>query len=193
MGEFIKLFIDYSISIVCLLLAVPLIILLAIAIKVTGHGPVIYSQQRIGKNGKPFLMYKFRSMNYIKGEDEPLLSGKYDTRITPVGRFMRKHKFDEIPNFINVLKGEMSLVGPRPEQQYYVNQIILKAPEYKLLQSVKPGITSWGQVKYGYASDVGEMIERLKYDLHYLQNRSLLFDFKVAFFTVGIIFKGKGV
>ena len=122
-----------------------------------------------------------------------LLSDKNDNRITSVGRFMRKHKLDEIPNLVNVLKGEMSLVGPRPEQQYYVDRIIAKAPEYKLLQSIKPGITSWGQVRYGYASTVEEMIERLVYDLYYFENRSLWFDLKIIYFTFGIIIKGKGI
>jgi len=106
---------------------------------------------------------------------------------------MRKHKFDEIPNFINVLKGEMSIVGPRPEQQYFVEKIVAIAPDYTRLHDIKPGITSWGQVKYGYASNVEQMVERLKYDLNYLENRSLWFDLKIAVFTVGIIFKGQGV
>jgi lipopolysaccharide/colanic/teichoic acid biosynthesis glycosyltransferase len=114
-------------------------------------------------------------------------------RITAVGRFMRKHKFDEIPNFINVLKGEMTFVGPRPEQQYFIDKIIQKAPRYKLLQNIKPGITSWGQVKYGYASNVDEMVERLEYDLYYLENRSLWFDLKVVFNTIYLILKGEGI
>lgn len=122
-----------------------------------------------------------------------MLSGKKDKRITLIGRFMRKHKLDEIPNFINVIKGEMSLVGPRPEQQYFIDQIIIIEPRYSLLQDLKPGITSWGQVKYGYASNVDQMIERLNYDLYYLENRSLWFDMKITFYTIGIIFKGEGV
>lgn len=147
----IKTVFDYSISIFCLILLTPVILILAIAIKISGKGPVIYSQKRIGRFGRSFNLYKFRSMHFGTEEGLPLLSGKTDKRITALGRFMRKHKFDEIPNFINVLKGEMSLVGPRPEQQYYIDQILLKAPQYKLLQNIKPGITSWGQVKYGYA------------------------------------------
>ena len=129
------------------------------------------------------------------GNDEgvPLISDKEDNRITALGRFMRKHKLDEIPNFINVLKGEMSLVGPRPEQQYFIDQIVLKAPQYKRLQNIKPGITSWGQVKYGYASNVDEMIERLDYDLFYLENRSLWFDLKIAFCSIGIVINGEGI
>jgi len=189
----IKTVIDYSIALLCLILLIPVIIVLAIAIKISGKGPVIYSQKRIGQDGKSFIIYKFRSMYFDTKEDVTLLSGKNDQRITAVGRFMRKHKLDEIPNFINVLRGEMSLIGPRPEQQYFINQIILKAPDYKLLQRVKPGITSWGQIKYGYASNVDEMINRLEYDLFYLENISFWFDLKVAYYTIGIMFKGQGI
>jgi lipopolysaccharide/colanic/teichoic acid biosynthesis glycosyltransferase len=189
----IKPVIDFMLSILCLLLLLPVILILAFAIKISGKGPVIYSQKRIGRFGKSFNMYKFRSMHFGTEEGIPLLSGRNDKRITAVGRFMRKHKFDEIPNFFNVLKGEMALVGPRPEQQYFIDQIILKAPQYLQLQSIKPGITSWGQVKFGYASNVDEMIERLDYDLIYLEKRSLWFDLKVLFYTIGIILKGEGI
>jgi len=189
----IKSIIDYSISLLLLILLIPVILLLAIAIKISGKGPVIYSQKRIGRFGNPFFIYKFRSMHFGTEEGVPLLSDRKDKRITFVGRFMRKHKFDEIPNFINVLKGEMSLVGPRPEQQYFIDRILIIVPQYKLLQDVKPGITSWGQVKYGYASDVEEMIKRVDYDLFYLENRSLWFDLEVAIKTIGIILKGQGV
>ena len=188
-----KTIFDYSITILSLILLSPFIILLIIAIKLTNSGPVIFSQTRIGKGGKPFTLYKFRSMESGQDNGESLLSGKYDKRITPLGRFMRKHKFDEIPNFINVIKGEMSIVGPRPEQKYFIDKIVRKAPKYKSLQSVKPGITSWGQVKYGYASNVEEMIQRLDFDLYYLENKSLLFDLKILYYTLGIIIKGKGI
>jgi lipopolysaccharide/colanic/teichoic acid biosynthesis glycosyltransferase len=188
-----KMVIDYTIAISFSILLSPVILILSLAIKMTGKGPVIYSQKRIGKAGKVFTMYKFRSMHFGTEDGVPLLTGKKDSRITAVGRFMRKHKFDEIPNFINVLKGEMSLIGPRPEQKHFIDQIMLRAPQYKKLQKIKPGITSWGQVKYGYASNVDEMLERLEYDLYYLDNRSMWFDLKIAFYTVGIIFKGEGV
>jgi lipopolysaccharide/colanic/teichoic acid biosynthesis glycosyltransferase len=189
----IKTVIDYSFTILCLILLIPVTLLLIIAIKISVKGPVIYSQNRIGKDGKTFTIYKFRSMHTGAEEGIPLLCGKKDKRITSVGRFMRKHKLDEIPNFINVLKGEMSLIGPRPEQQYFINQIVAKKPEYRLLHNIKPGITSWGQVKYGYASNVDEMVKRLEYDLYYLNNRSLWFDLKIAFYTIGIVIKGEGV
>jgi lipopolysaccharide/colanic/teichoic acid biosynthesis glycosyltransferase len=189
----IKTIIDYSLTITCLFLLSPVILILAVAIKFSGKGPVIYSQQRVGKSGKIFNIYKFRSMHFGTEDGVPLLSDINDKRITRLGRYMRKHRFDEIPNFINVLKGEMSLVGPRPEQQYFVDKILPRAPKYILLQNVKPGITSWGQVKYGYASNVDEMIKRLDYDLYYLENRSIWFDLKVLLYTIGIIFKGDGI
>ena len=191
--SFIKPAIDYTISILGLILLLPVILLLALVIKISDRGPVIYSQKRIGKNGKSFTIYKFRSMHPGSEEGTTLISSKNDERISKIGRFMRKHKFDEIPNFINVLKGEMSLVGPRPEQQYFIDKIILQAPEYRLMHTIIPGITSWGQVKCGYASNVEQMIERLDYDIYYLKNRSIWFDTKIILHTIAIIFKGKGI
>jgi lipopolysaccharide/colanic/teichoic acid biosynthesis glycosyltransferase len=189
----VKTTIDYSFTIVCLVLLTPLILILAFIIKVSGKGPVIYSQNRIGLSGRSFRIYKFRSMHFGTEDGIPLLSGKGDKRISRIGRFMRKHKLDEIPNFVNVLKGEMSIVGPRPEQKYFIDQIVIKAPDYLLLQDLKPGITSWGQVKYGYASTVDEMIERLEYDLYYLRHWSVWFDLKIVLQTLGIIVRGQGV
>jgi lipopolysaccharide/colanic/teichoic acid biosynthesis glycosyltransferase len=168
-------------------------LILAIIIKLTDEGPVIYTQKRIGRFGKPFTIYKFRSMRIGTEEGIPLLTSPDDKRVTPIGAFMRKYKLDEIPNFINVLNGDMSLVGPRPEQQYFIDQILLLAPEYENLHQIKPGVTSWGQVNYGYASNVPEMIDRMQYDLFYLENRSLLFDLKILFYTIGVIFKGERI
>jgi lipopolysaccharide/colanic/teichoic acid biosynthesis glycosyltransferase len=192
-SDIIKTLSDYLIAFICLILLIPVIVILALSIRFTGKGPVIYSQKRIGKDGKAFVIYKFRSMHFGQEEGINLISDREDKRITMLGRFMRKHKFDEIPNLINVLKGEMSLIGPRPEQQYYINQIIQKEPRYKQLQLIKPGITSWGQVKYGYASNVDEMIKRMEYDLFYLENRSIGFDLKIACYTLAIIIKGQGI
>lgn len=189
----LKSIFDYFISFISLVLLIPVIMILAFCIKLTGKGPIIYSQKRIGKEGKPFDIYKFRSMFFGQEEGINLISDSGDKRITALGRFMRKHKIDEIPNLFNVLKGEMSLIGPRPEQQYYIDQIVQKDPRYKQLQLIKPGITSWGQVKFGYASNVDEMIKRMEYDLFYLENRSIGFDLKIAFYTTLIIIKGQGV
>jgi lipopolysaccharide/colanic/teichoic acid biosynthesis glycosyltransferase len=191
--DIIKTVIDYTISIFFLILLIPVILILTITIKITGKGPVIYSQTRAGREGIPFRLFKFRSMHNATEEGVPLINGKNDKRITSSGRFMRKHKLDEIPNFVNVLKGDMSIVGPRPEQQFFIKQIVAKRPEYKLLQSIKPGITSWGQVKYGYAENADQMIERLEYDLFYLKHRSLWFDLKIAVYTIGIVIKGEGI
>jgi lipopolysaccharide/colanic/teichoic acid biosynthesis glycosyltransferase len=191
--DILKFIFDYLVTILCLILLLPVIMILAISIKLTGDGPVIYTQKRIGRHGKTFVIYKFRTMNSENDEGRILLSDRNDKRITRLGRFMRKHKFDEIPNFINVLKGEMSIIGPRPEQQFFIDQILAIDPRYKFLQLIKPGITSWGQVKYGYASNVEEMIKRMEYDLFYLDNRSIGFDMKITMCTLGIIFKGKGI
>ncbi len=188
----IKRFIDIVISVCCLILLSPVFLVTAIIVKLTSRGPVFYKHERVGMHGKPFMMHKFRSM-YVDAEKYgPQLSCKDDPRITPFGKFMRKVRLDEIPQFYNVLRGYMSLVGPRPERQYYIDRIVVKAPEYKLLRKIKPGVTSWGQVKYGYAENVDEMIERLKYDLLYLENMSLAVDFKIMIYTVLIILQGRG-
>jgi lipopolysaccharide/colanic/teichoic acid biosynthesis glycosyltransferase len=191
--NFLKFIFDYFVTVLCLILLLPLIIILAVSISLTRNGPVIYAQKRIGRNGKTFEIYKFRSMYSDRDQGCILLSDRNDKRITRLGRFMRKHKFDEIPNFINVLKGEMSIIGPRPEQPFFIDQILEKDQRYKSLLLIKPGITSWGQVRYGYASNVEDMIKRMEYDLFYLENRSVKFDLKIAFSTLAIIFKGKGI
>jgi lipopolysaccharide/colanic/teichoic acid biosynthesis glycosyltransferase len=189
----IRTIFDYTVTLLSLTLLLPVIIILSVSIKLGGRGPVIYSQKRVGRNGKPFDIYKFRSMHFGNEEGTALISDRNDKRITSLGRFMRKYKFDEIPNFFNVLKGEMSIIGPRPEQQFYIDQIVQREPRYVQLRQIKPGITSWGQVKYGYASDVEEMIKRMEYDLYYLENRSLFFDLKIAFCSIALIVKGQGI
>jgi len=166
--------------------------IIAIRVKLSSPGPVFYKQERVGLKGKPFYIYKFRSM-YIDAEKKgPALSSKNDPRITKFGRFLRKWRFDEIPQFFNVLIGDMSLVGPRPERQHYIDLIVEKAPAYNHLKKVKPGITSWGMVKFGYAENVDEMIQRMKWDLLYIENMSLSIDFKIMIYTVLIVFQGLG-
>ena len=183
---------DIVISLIAMALLSPVYLITAIIVKCTSPGPVFYAQERIGYHGKPFRMHKFRSM-YVDAEAHgPALSRDNDPRITPFGRFMRKVRLDEIPQFYNVLRGTMSLVGPRPERQFFIDQIVERAPEYLLLQKIKPGITSWGQVKYGYAENVDEMVERLRYDLLYLENMSLATDTKILLYTIIIIFQGRG-
>ena len=183
---------DIIISLFAMVLLSPVYLVTALIVHFTSPGPVFYAQERIGLHGRPFKMHKFRSM-YVDAESAgPALSKDDDPRITPFGRFMRKVRLDEIPQFYNVLRGTMSIVGPRPERQYYIDQIVRRAPEYMLLQRVKPGITSWGQVKYGYASNVDEMVERLRYDLLYLDNMSITTDLKIMVYTAKIILQGRG-
>jgi lipopolysaccharide/colanic/teichoic acid biosynthesis glycosyltransferase len=189
----IKTICDYFFSVVFLLILSPFMLLLSVLIMISGKGPVIYTQDRIGKNGKPFVIYKFRSMIFEAENGNPMLSGVQEGRLTRFGRFMRKYRIDEIPNFFNVLKGDMSVVGPRPERKFFIDQIILRTHDYSELQKVKPGITSWGQVKFGYASNVDEMIERLEYDFYYLEHRSIWFDLKILIMTLGTVLKGKGI
>ena len=175
-----------------LLYYLPVYLFTTFLVKISSPGPIIYKQERIGQFGIPFTIYKFRSIRTDAEKDGPQLSSKTDSRVTPWGKFMRRTRLDETPQFFNVIRGDMSFVGPRPERQFYAEQLIEKAPHYKRIYKVKPGITSWGMVKFGYAENLEEMHERLKYDILYIENMSFLIDLKIMIHTVLIIFQGRG-
>ncbi len=190
--ENMKRLFDVVFSFFGFIVFLPFIVIISILIKAGSKGPILYRQTRVGRFGKPFTIYKFRTMINGAETNGPELSSSKDSRITPIGQFLRRTHLDEIPQFYNVIIGEMSVVGPRPERQFYIDQIIQKAPYYIQLQKLRPGITSWGQVKYGYASNLEEMLERLTFDIVYLKNISLYIDFKILIYTIIACFKGNG-
>ncbi len=184
---------DIALSFLALIVLLPVFAAIAIAIKLDSKGPVLYRQWRIGYHKRPFLINKFRTMRTDAEQNGPALASEHDPRVTNVGYFLRKYRLDELPQFWNVLIGEMSLVGPRPEREYYIRQIVERHPAYSLIHQVRPGITSWGMVKYGYASNVDQMLERLEYDLIYIENVSFGVDLKILFYTVSTVLTGKGL
>ena len=188
----IKRFMDISIAAISLFLLLPLLLYTALRTRLSSKGTVFFRQQRLGFKGKPFNIIKFRSMVQNAEQNGPMLSSSHDPRITLWGKTMRKWRLDELPQLWNIIKGDMSLVGPRPERKFYCDQIVEQRPEYKYLLKVKPGLTSWGMVKFGYASSVNEMIQRMPYDIMYIENISVLLDIRILLQTIRIILSGDG-
>jgi exopolysaccharide biosynthesis polyprenyl glycosylphosphotransferase len=188
----LKRLFDILFSLIAIILLSPLYLVLAIIVKRSSKGPILFMQERVGLNGKTFKIIKYRTM-YMDAESKgPQLSSSEDPRITPAGRVLRRYRLDEFLQFVNVLKGDMSLVGPRPERQFYIDQITQVEPHFHQLTNIRPGVTSWGQVKYGYAENVDEMLQRMKYDLLYLKNQTLALDFKIMLHTISIVLKAQG-
>ena len=188
----IKRAFDIVVSALALIVLSPLYALLWVLVYCSSKGPAFYSQERIGLHGKPFAIYKFRTMVQHAEEELPQLSTDDDPRITPVGKFMRKYRLDELPQMWNILRGDMSVVGPRPEREFFIRQIVEKAPYYCLLYKIRPGMTSWGPIRVGYTDTLQKMIDRLNYDIVYMENMSIRLDIKILFFTIGVILDGKG-
>lgn len=188
----VKRIVDVVGAFIALIILSPLLLFVAIRTKLSSPGPVIFTQERVGYKGRKFYIHKFRSMYEDAEKNGPALSSDHDPRITKWGKIMRKWRLDELPQLWNILIGEMSFVGPRPERKFYIDEITKQTPYYRYLLKVKPGLSSWGMVQFGYASSVEEMIERMKYDLVYMENISLLLDFKIMLFTMKTIFMGKG-
>ena len=188
----IKRAFDIVVSVAMLVLLSPLYLILTLLVWYSSKGPVFYRQERIGLHGLPFEIIKFRTMCVHAESEIPQLSADNDPRITKVGKWMRKYRLDELPQFWNILRGDMSIVGPRPERRYFINQIEEIAPYYCMIYKIRPGLTSWGPIKVGYTDTLDKMIRRLNYDIVYIENMSLTLDIKIMFHTIGVIFNGKG-
>ena len=183
---------DVLFSAAALLILSPIYIVLYILVWSSSEGPAIYRQERIGLHGRAFQILKFRTMTIHAEGDTPQLSADDDPRITTVGKFLRKYRLDELPQMWNILRGDMSIVGPRPERRYFIEQIEKQAPYYCLLYKIRPGLTSWGPIKVGYTDTLDKMIRRLNYDIVYMENMSIRLDIKILFHTIGVILDGKG-
>lgn len=183
---------DILFSLLCMVILSPLYLLIYILVWCTSEGPAIYRQERIGLYGRSFQILKFRTMKIGAESSTPLLSTDDDPRVTLVGKFLRKYRLDELPQMWNILRGDMSIVGPRPERRYFIEQIEQQAPYYCLLYKIRPGLTSWGPIKVGYTDTIEKMIRRLNYDIVYMENMSLSLDVKILFYTINVILDGKG-
>lgn len=188
----IKRIIDILLAIVAATLLLPLIIIISLLVKFSSRGTIFFVQERVGMHGKTFMIWKFRSMYTTAEETGPQLSSGLDKRVTPLGKIIRRWRLDELPQLWNVLKGDMSIVGPRPERRFYIDQIVKSNPEYLRLLKLKPGLTSMGMVKFGYAENVNEMIERMRFDLAYAENPTFMLDFKIMLLSIKVVFAGKG-
>lgn len=189
--KLVKRIADILISLLALMVLWPVFLVIAVLIRLDSEGPVFFLQERIGHGGKPFRIIKFRTMQTDAESDGPQLSNPMDKRVTRVGVTLRRYRIDELPQFVNILLGDMSLVGPRPERAYFINQLTQLSPDFPKLLQMRPGLTSWGQVKYGYASSIEEISERMQYDLHYIEHFSLRYDLKIILYTIRIVFTGK--
>jgi len=190
--RFVKRMLDLSFSIILAISTLPLMLLTAIAIKLDSAGPALYSQERVGENGRVFKIYKFRSMRSDAETGTPVWARDKDDRITRVGRFIRKTRLDELPQLWNVMRGDMSFVGPRPERPFFVEQLAREIPFYLQRHALRPGLTGWAQVKYQYGSTVEDAMEKLRYDLYYIKHLSVFFDLTIVLDTVKVILFGKG-
>ena len=188
----IKRAFDVVASVAMLIILLPVYLLVSLLVWFTSEGPIFYRQERIGLHGIPFKIIKFRTMHVYAENETPQLSLDNDPRVTKVGRFLRKYRLDELPQFWNILRGEMSIVGPRPERRYFINQIEEKAPYYCMIYKIRPGLTSWGPIRVGYTDTLDKMVRRLNYDIVYIENMSLRLDIRIMFYTLGVIFNGKG-
>lgn len=189
----VKRLADIIFSMSALLLLWPLFLLIALILWLDTGSPIFFLQERIGQGGRPFRIIKFRTMKVDAESQGPQLSFPEDKRQTRIGSILRRYRLDELPQFINILKGDMSLVGPRPERSYFIEQISQTTPDYPTLLQMRPGLTSWGQVRFGYASTIEQIAERMQFDLYYVRNFSIMFDLKIILHTVRIVFSGKGV
>jgi sugar transferase (PEP-CTERM system associated) len=181
-----------SVALIGALLSLPIVVLTAILIKLESPGPVLYRQERVGKNGRPFTIMKFRSMRVDAEKDGPVWARSMDDRTTRVGRVIRKVRVDEVPQFWNILKGEMSFVGPRPERPHFVAQLAQEIPYYEQRHLIAPGLTGWAQIKYPYGSSIEDARQKLQYDLYYIKNQSLMLDAAILFETIKTILFGRG-